>query len=58
MDLMGSAQFRTPKPQWEKLCCSNPRGPFIQPPTNITDEEVGKISDQINRIPELTEVGK
>ena len=57
MDLMGSAQFRTPKPQWEKLCCSNPKGPYIQPPKNITDEEIDNISNQITRLPDLTEVG-
>lgn len=35
---------------WDKICCSNPKGPYVQPPKDTTDEDLQKIDQQIGRM--------
>ena len=56
MDLMGATQFNTSRPNWDKRCCSNPRGSFVQPPADIDDSQVKQLNTQIGRMPALSNV--
>ncbi len=55
---MGATKFKTSRPNWEKICCDNQRGPVVVPPKDIGKEDIDKISQQIQRMPALSEVRK
>ncbi len=56
IDVMNSLNFTTPRPNWEKICCDNPRGAVVPPPKDLDDQQIGKISKQIERMPHMDEV--
>ena len=53
---MGATQFRTPRANWDKRCCSNPRGPVVPIPQDLNVEDANKIDKQIARMPQMKEV--
>ena len=58
IDIMGATEFRSNRGQWNKMCCSNPRGPFVQPPKDLANSEMGKLDKQIGKMGALKEVSK
>ena len=53
---MGSTQFKTPRANWDKRCCSNSRGPVVEIPDDVSEEDANKINKQIARMPNLKQV--
>ena len=53
---MGSTQFKTPRANWDKRCCSNSRGPVVEIPDDVSVEDANKINKQIARMPNLKQV--
>ena len=47
---MGATQFRTPRANWDKRCCSNSRGPVVPIPQDLSDQDANKIDKQIARM--------
>lgn len=43
--------WKTGKPSWVKTCCSNPKGPVVEPRKDISEKDLKKIDEQINRMP-------
>lgn len=56
IDLMGSTKFYSSRPNWEKICCSNPRGAYVHPPKDISATDVAKLDNQLRRMPSLVAV--
>ena len=56
LDIMGSTQFKTPRANWDKRCCSNSRGPVVEIPDDVSEEDANKINKQIARMPNLKQV--
>ena len=56
LDIMGSTQFNTPRANWDKRCCSNSRGPVVEIPDDVSEEDANKINKQIARMPNLKQV--
>ena len=50
IDIMGATQFRTPRANWDKRCCSNPKGPVVPIPQDLSVEDAKKIDKQIARM--------
>ena len=53
---MGATQFRTPRANWDKRCCSNSLGPVVPIPTDLNEEDAKKIDNQIARMDNLKQV--
>ena len=56
LDIMGSTQFSTLRANWDKRCCSNSRGPVVEIPDDVSEEDANKINKQIARMPNLKQV--
>ena len=56
IDIMGATQFKTSRPNWDKKCCSNQRGPFVEVPEGLEQKKMTQLDAQIGRMPELKEV--
>ena len=50
IDILGATQFRTPRANWDKRCCSNPKGPVVPIPQDLSVEDAKKIDKQIARM--------
>ena len=56
IDIMGATQFHTPRANWDKRCCSNPNGPVVPIPEDLSQPDAKMIDKQIERMPTLKEV--
>ena len=56
IDIMGATQFRTPRANWDKKCCSNPRGAVVPIPADLSEADAKKIDKQIERMAPLKQV--
>ena len=56
VDIMGATQFKTPRANWDKRCCSNPKGPVVELANDLSPQDAKKIDKQIERMPHLKQV--
>ena len=56
INIMGATQFYSSKANWDKKCCSNPLGPVVPIPDNLSQNDTRKINQQIGRMQDLKEV--
>ena len=56
IDIMGATQFMTSRANWDKKCCSNQRGPFVEVPKGLDRKKMTQLDAQIGRMTTLKEV--